>query len=55
MAGVVPSRIAGNDTGFAGEQVDDPAFAFVAPLAADNDDDGHGRRTPGLPLSGEAR
>ena len=55
MAGVVPGGIAGNNTGFAGEQVDDPAFAFVAPLAADNDDDGHGRHTPGLPLSGEAR
>ena len=42
VAGVVASRIAGDNTCFASEEIDDSAFAFVAPLPADNDDDRHG-------------
>jgi hypothetical protein len=52
---VIPGGIASNDTSLAGEEVDDPALAFVAPLPADNNTDRHGGHTPGLPLSGEAR
>jgi hypothetical protein len=43
MAGVVAALEADDDVGLVGEEVDDLAFAFVAPLGADDCDVGHDR------------
>ena len=40
MAGVVAALVTHDGARFFGEQVDDFAFAFVAPLGADNDEFG---------------
>ena len=41
VAGVGAAAVAHDDVGALGEQVDDLALAFIAPLGADDDDDGH--------------
>jgi hypothetical protein len=42
VSGVVPALIAGDDVETLGEQIDDLAFAFIAPLGAYDDYDfGH--------------
>ena len=36
VSGVVPGRVARHDAGVLGQEIDSPALAFVAPLAADD-------------------
>ena len=43
VAGVRAAVVAADEVGVLGEQVDDLALAFVAPLRADDDGGGHGR------------
>ena len=43
VAGVGAALVAGDDVDVGREQVDDLAFALVAPLGADDDGDGHGK------------
>jgi hypothetical protein len=42
MPGIGPALIARDDIGVLAEQIDDLAFAFIAPLRTDNDLDRHG-------------
>ena len=42
VAGVVAAAVADDQVGIVGQVVDDPALALVAPLGADDGDDGHG-------------
>ena len=41
VAGVVAALVADHHVGLLAEQVDDLAFAFVAPLGADHDENRH--------------
>jgi len=41
----VPAVVPGDDSETVGEKVDDLSFSFVAPLAAEDGCDFHGRKT----------
>ena len=45
VAGVVPATVANDEIGLVGKVVDHAALSFVAPLGADDGDDGHGVAT----------
>src|SRR5690606_37668112 len=45
VPGVVAALGSYDDVGLLGEEIDDLAFAFVAPLGADHDGVGHGRES----------
>jgi hypothetical protein len=49
VAGVVPALAPDHDVGLGGQDVDDLAFAFVAPLRADQNGVGHDNKTTNCP------